>query len=150
MPTRRFFVTDPPEQPLDEVRFELSGTERSGPDAGKEWVESFLCVDRPSAAVASPLATAFTVVGDDIVVNRVTVLFVIRNIVVDADRERLEELLLSQSRVVDLQDLGEIAFWLMETYAARPTGRRRPPSDGSSPAELRLAASEPPEVTPPV
>lgn len=56
-----------------------------------------------------------------------------RDVLIDADVPRFEELIHSKTAQVDVEVLGAITNWLMEEYAARPTVRASAFSNGAPP-----------------
>ncbi|QOR55354.1 MAG: hypothetical protein SHS37scaffold145_5 [Phage 71_18] len=56
-----------------------------------------------------------------------------RDVLIDADVPRFEELIHSKSAQVDVEVLGDITNWLMEEYAGRPTLPSSASSNGGTP-----------------
>lgn len=56
----------------------------------------------------------------------------IRKALVKDDRERFDTLLEDEDRLIDVETIGEVAAWLMEMYAGRPTGQQGNSSSSQS------------------
>lgn len=93
------------------------------------WSESFRCLPDAPAAALDDLAAS---VGVDnrgrMVWNQGSLLRFFRAVLHPDDEERFDALVNDKNRVLPLEALGDIMFWLGEVYTERPT---EPPSSSA-------------------
>lgn len=93
------------------------------------WAETFRCLPDAPAAALDDLASS---VGVDtrgrMVWNQGSLLRFFRAVLHPDDEERFDALVLDKNRVLPLEALGEIMFWLGEVYTEFPT---EPPSSSA-------------------
>lgn len=128
MPSKLFTIGDERSPDPEPVEFDLAGTRADGTTP---WTEHFTCLTRAPAAIGLLLAQCFTVVDGDVVVGTAAIMRALRTLVALDDRERFEVLLNDPDRLVEVGDLGEVAWWLNEVYSRRPTGPQRTSPAGS-------------------
>jgi hypothetical protein len=121
---RSFDVATPVD---DAVTFDINGV-----DIGKhKWTESFTAVPAiPGAKLLDFISDADS--NDGGRASQALVDF-LEGVIVPEDRERFQEMIRDETKVIEIETLAAICEWLVEQYAVRPT----PPSKSPSPPRGR-------------
>lgn len=107
------------------IEFELAGeTEPADGQEPGEWVEKFTAVARaPFGAMNDIQASVGTDGQGNMVYNRMNLINFFRQVLVDSDVARFDQLCRDKHKLVAVETLGEVFMWLNEEYAERPSGR---------------------------
>lgn len=127
MAQRTFGTTDRRAKGLHE--FTLEGV---GQLDGETWSETFRCIPKAPSAALDDLARS---VGQDekgqLIFNQVSLLRFFRQVMHPEDETKFDALVHDKNRAVEIEELGEVMFWLAEVYTERPTV----PSSSSAPGQ---------------
>lgn len=125
MPLHRTFGTVAPsengEEPaaLEGPTFTLEGGPPVSPTV---FSETFTCVPVAPAGVLDDLAACVRVDGRGRqIYDAPSLIRFMRGVLVDADEERFVDLCHDKTRIVQLEDLGNVVMWLSEAILGRPS-----------------------------
>lgn len=117
MAPRTFGSVDPAAR-KEAIQFTLQGL--TFPD-GLPWEETFSCLPSAPAGVLDDFVQAAGAFDGSNIWTAPSLTGFLRSVMLDADVERFDGLLHDKSRIVELQDLGELVMWLSSELMGRPT-----------------------------